>query len=88
MCLGSVGVVWGWLPVFGLLFAWVGPIAVWSGIRALSLAKLATPSAVRSIRFTAIWGIATGAITTCFFVLWGAFWVVSLGRGKDPFGGL
>ena len=78
----------GWLPVFGLLVAWLGPIAVWCGVRALSAATEAAPGAVRSIRTTANVGIVTGAFATGFFVLWGAFWIVSLGQGQDPFRGL
>lgn len=88
LSLGIIGVVLGWIPVFGLLFAWLGPISIWTGARAMRLAKSAEPTAVQSIKSTATWGIVTGTITTCFLVLWGAFWLVSLIHGQDPFKGL
>ena len=86
--MGIIGVVLGWLPVFGLLFAWLGPLAIWWGIRARRVAKSVEPGAVGSIKATATWGIVAGAIATGFLVLWASVWLVSLTHAQDPFSGL
>ncbi len=88
MALGFFGVFFGWLPLFGVVPAAVGPVAVYLGVRALRAAGAEPPATARRLQGTATTGIVLGAIATGFLVLWTAAFVWSFAGGQDPFRGL
>lgn len=88
MVLGILGVVLGWLPLFGLAPAAAGPFALFFGFRAMR-ARAEEPAATRSrLQGTATVGIVLGAVATGFLLLWTAAFVSSFAGGQDPFRGL
>lgn len=85
---GTIGVVGGWVPFFGLGVAWMGPVAIgvsWMAWRALPWVPLAEQ---RRIRAAALIGTVTGVIATVFFLVWIVAAVIAVLASGDPFQGL
>ena len=88
MALGVFGVVFGWLPLFGIVPAAAGPFALFLGFRARRAAGEEPAGTRRRLQGTAMVGIVLGVIATGFLLLWTVAFISSFVGGQDPFRGL
>ena len=85
---GILGFLGSLVPLFGGLFGFPAPVAVWAGVRCLSIGRHTPDDVSRSARALAWIGICFGVLGTVVWLFWCVIFSYELLNARDPFRGL